>query len=78
MTRSYTCIIPVRFTEVQLAQVDELASRLRTRRSTLIRETTLETVCGGTAKDGNRGVTSLAIADPLLLTVDEKADPVFH
>lgn len=41
MAREYLHIVPVRFTDAQLATVDEQASKLRVCRSTLIRSSVL-------------------------------------
>jgi hypothetical protein len=44
MAREYLHIVPVRFTDAQLATIDETASKLRVYRSTLIRSSVLGSI----------------------------------
>jgi hypothetical protein len=44
MTRAYRHIIPVRFTDSQLAQIDARAAELNIHRSTLIRKNALQVI----------------------------------
>ncbi len=46
----YSNIIPIRFTNAQLAQVDEIAAQFKIKRSTLIREQSLRALSQSTEK----------------------------
>lgn len=52
MARRYLHIVPVRFTDAQLATVDKQASQLRVGRSTLIRESVLSKLAASTKQEG--------------------------
>ena len=53
MAREYLHIVPVRFTDAQLATVDKQASQLRVYRSTLIRESVLGKITALTKQERN-------------------------
>lgn len=50
MAVEYSNIIPIRFTNAQLAQVDEIAAQFKIKRSTLIREQLLSALSESTEK----------------------------
>ena len=52
MARRYLNIVPVRFTDAQLATVDKQASQLRVGRSTLIRESVPGNIAASTKQEG--------------------------
>lgn len=52
MACRYLHIVPVRFTNAQLASVDKQASQLRVGRSTLIRESVLGNIAASTKQEG--------------------------
>lgn len=52
MARRYLHIVPVRFTDAQLATVDKQASQLRVGRSTLIRSSVLGKIAASTKQEG--------------------------
>lgn len=50
MAGEYLNIVPIRFTNAQLAQVDKMASQVKKKRSTLIREKLLRALFQSTEK----------------------------
>lgn len=50
MAVEYSNIIPIRFTNAQLAQVDEIAAQFKIKRYTLIREQLLSALSQSTEK----------------------------